>query len=139
MVVLVNQVSASASEIVAACLQDHGRAVVVGTQSFGKGTVQTLIDLEPGRSALKLTTATYWRPSGQNINRTPDNESDVKSWGVRPDAGLAVEMSTEQEEAADKARLERDRAGQKPSKAQPTPAGVDPQVDKAVEWLLSKI
>ena len=71
--------SASASELVAACLQDHGRAKIVGMRSYGKGTVQNLIELENGRSALKLTTASYWRPSERNIHRRKDAKDEVTS------------------------------------------------------------
>jgi carboxyl-terminal processing protease len=98
MVVLINKFSASASEIVAAALQDHNRAVVIGERSYGKGSVQNVIKLkegELGESALKLTTASYWRPSGKNIHRFPDaKESD--EWGVKPTDGFDVPMKDDE-------------------------------------------
>jgi carboxyl-terminal processing protease len=93
-VLIVNQYSASATEILAACLQDHKRATVLGQRSWGKGTVQNIFPFENGRSALKLTTANYWRPSGVNIHRDlEDGLDDV--WGVSPDKGLVVEADDE--------------------------------------------
>ncbi|MDC0936065.1 S41 family peptidase [Pirellulales bacterium] len=94
--VLVNQNSASASEIVAACLQDHDRAEIVGQRTYGKGTVQRLLRTESGRSQLKLTTATYWRPSGKNIHRMPGEGQDDPQWGVMPDEGLDLTLSNEE-------------------------------------------
>ena len=92
MVILVNHYSASASEIVSACLQDHKRAVVMGERTWGKGSVQNIIELESGRSALKLTTAAYKRPSGKNIHRFP-NSKDTDEWGVMPDLGYELGLN----------------------------------------------
>jgi carboxyl-terminal processing protease len=77
LIVLINGGSASASEIVAGALQDHKRATLVGTRSFGKGSVQTIIPLGSGNGALRLTTARYFTPSGKSIQAkgiTPDIE-----------------------------------------------------------------
>ena len=97
--VLVNRRSASASEIVAACLQDHDRAIVVGERSYGKGTVQEVIDLGHTFGAMKLTIATYWRPSGQNINRPKeDAKNDAKNatWGVSPNEGYDLPVEDDE-------------------------------------------
>jgi carboxyl-terminal processing protease len=89
--VLIDENSASASEIVAASLQDNGRAAIVGMRSYGKGTVQNILPLQFGRSALRLTVARYYRPNGENIHRLKD-ATEEDQWGVSPDEGLAVEL-----------------------------------------------
>ncbi len=105
--VLVNRFSASASEIVSACLQDHKRAIVVGERTFGKGSVQNVIDLENGKSALKLTTASYWRPSGKNIHKFPDAK-ETDEWGVMPDKGYELKLPDAELSELIRVRRERD-------------------------------
>ena len=112
MVVLVNQGSASAAEIVSACLQDHKRAKVIGQRSYGKGSVQNIIELEGGNSVLKLTVATYRRPSGKNIHRFK-NAKESDEWGVMPDKGLEAKLSTEQYISYLRARRLRDQLSSK--------------------------
>ncbi len=90
MMVLINSGSASASEIVSGALQDHGRATVIGTRSFGKGSVQTIIPVRSG-GAVRLTTARYYTPSGNSIQLT----------GIRPDVTIASDDETEREREAD--------------------------------------
>jgi carboxyl-terminal processing protease len=89
MVVMVNQFSASASEILSGCLQDHHRAIIVGERSFGKGSVQNVIPLEGEKAALKLTTSKYYLPSGRNIHRDEDMK-ETDEWGVMPDIVVAM-------------------------------------------------
>ena len=91
MVVLINKGSASASEIVAGALKDHKRAIVMGTQSFGKGSVQTIFSI-PGYGGFKLTTASFYTPKGnaiQNKGIEPDiiveeNEASAKKEEIKP-------------------------------------------------------
>jgi carboxyl-terminal processing protease len=139
--VLVNRHSASASEILAACLQDNGRAIVVGQRSFGKGTVQEVIDMGSMFGAMKLTIATYWRPSGENINRPKeDAKSDVKNatWGVSPNDGYEVLVEDEERERLLRWQQEHELAALSGEKG---PAGdevPDRVLLKAIEYLESK-
>jgi carboxyl-terminal processing protease len=90
-IVLINGGSASASEIVAGALQDHKRATLVGTRSFGKGSVQTIIPLGAGKGALRLTTARYFTPSGRSI----------QAKGIEPDIEVLQELPADLKERAD--------------------------------------
>ncbi len=106
MVVLINGGSASASEIVAGALKDHRRAIIVGTRSFGKGSVQTIMPLQ-GQGAMRLTTARYYTPSGrsiQNLGVAPDII-------VEPRPRVEAEAETEETEAANRRRSEADLRG----------------------------
>jgi len=135
-VVLTNHDSASASEIMAACLQDHGRAVIVGERTFGKGTVQNIYPLEGGRSALKVTVASYWRPSGKNIHRLKSDPDD-KDWGVRPNPGMEVTVTQEQREKVFRRRRMRDIVGTTIDDTQ-SDDEKDLQLQRAIDYLHSR-
>jgi carboxyl-terminal processing protease len=141
LVVLVDRYSASASEIVAACLQDHQRAAIAGQRTWGKGTVQNVIPLERGTSALKLTTASYWRPNGQNIHRGKSAQ-EKDNWGVRPSQGLEVVLTDEQYRALYKQRSARDvlsgEAGAQGTAADSAAPATDLQLERAVDHLKKK-
>jgi carboxyl-terminal processing protease len=141
LVVLVNERSASAAEIVAACLQDHQRAAIVGERTWGKGTVQNVIPLEGGRSLLKLTIASYWRPSGKNIHRL-ESSRDKDEWGVKPDPGCEAKLDEKQFVDLLEKRRRRDVpvANQSPGnpasdKGADSPLEFDSQLKRAVEVL----
>jgi carboxyl-terminal processing protease len=110
LVVLSNHNSASAAEILAACLQDYGRATVIGERSYGKGTVQRLMRIESGRSLLKLTSATYWRPSEKNIHRM-QGDTEADQWGVMPDKGFKITLDKDEYLQLRKYRMRRDLLG----------------------------
>jgi len=90
LVILVNRTSASASEIVAGAIQDYGRATVIGTRSYGKGSVQDVYPLNRNRAYLKLTTQYYMLPGKRIIHREPN----ATSWGIDPD--LVVQATDQQ-------------------------------------------
>jgi carboxyl-terminal processing protease len=142
MAVLVDGLTASAAEVVAACLQDHGRAIVVGSRTFGKGTVQSILPLSDGSGLVKLTTAEYLRPSRRNIHRRSDDDGR-DDWGVSPDPGCGLTPTRRQLEALESWRRLRDivppkgRAGDAtlPDSWASRPRQADPVLAKALESL----
>ncbi len=159
MVVLVNRDSASASEIVAAALQDNGRALVVGERTYGKGSVQSIFRLAPDqKSAVKLTTQTWWRPNGKNMDKLKAPADRPDEWGVSPDEGMNAEM-TEAEYLRFRVELQKlDYVAGKPDVVGPNPPPAPPimgrdgkpiadeskafednQLNKALDYLRKKL
>ncbi|WP_432800200.1 S41 family peptidase [Poriferisphaera sp. WC338] len=138
-VVLVNQGSASASEIVSGALQDYGRATIIGTRSFGKGSVQDVHPIARRSAYLKLTTQYYQLPNGRIVHRKPG----AKDWGINPD--IEIPMSTQEIADAIEYRQEVDiihdenwqpEEGEAVKEADDILAnGLDPQLESALIWL----
>ncbi|MDY3551274.1 S41 family peptidase [Gemmata sp. JC717] len=138
-VVLINGNSASASEILAACLQDHSRATIMGERTYGKGSVQHVEEYDATGGRVKYTVARYYPPSGRNIDKVAmEQSSELKArdeWGVKPDAGFELKMT--REELADWFEYSRDlEVIPVPGKKAPT---VDPAKDKQLAKALEHL
>jgi C-terminal peptidase prc len=137
MVCLVNGGSASGSEILAACLQDNHRAVVIGERSYGKGLVQNIQRFEGGE--LKMTIASFWRPNGQNLSKLSTKGGEDEVWGVRPDKDFAVPLSRKDRYDLDE-HLRDAEVIRQPDKPAPAKSEFkDTQLERALEYLHSQI
>jgi C-terminal peptidase prc len=141
MVCMVNDGSASGSEIVAACLQDHKRAVILGERSYGKGSVQNVQAFPSTGGEIKLTTASFWRPNGKNLNKSSTKGTDDEEWGVRPDTGYVVKVKGKERFELDvhlhDLEVIPNRDAPKPETAKAE--FKDRQLDAAMEYLRSQI
>jgi C-terminal peptidase prc len=142
MVCLINSGSASASEIVSACLQDHSRAIIMGSRSFGKGSVQTIHPFD-NQSIIKLTTATFWRPSGRNLNKASTKGRDEDEWGVTPNKGYEIKLSKKEENDLFDHQRESEIIRGSPAPGNPAPETKtqfrDRQLEMALEYLRGQI
>ncbi len=134
-VVLINGGSASASEIVAGALQDHGRAIIMGTKSFGKGSVQTIIPLS-GNGAMRLTTSRYYTPSGRSIQAT-GIEPDIIVHQARLEPLDTADSRREQDlrGALKNEKSEEDGGADQPDAAQGEENVEDYQLSRAIDLL----
>ena len=124
--ILVDEFTTGVAEIVAACLQDHKRATIVGSRSLGNASVQTITSLSSGPGAIRLTTSEYQRPSGTPLNRSSEsNEADA--WGVRPDSNFAFSPTRKQLEDWITWRQDRDRVSSVQSGKVFDPGGLLPR------------
>lgn len=144
LVVLINGGSASASEIVAGAIKDHKRGLLLGTKTFGKGSVQSLIPVNDGKAALKLTTARYYTPSGECIHekgiepdiKVPLNMSETRALHAHLSSAMDVKADTpknegrEEQEVAEKKAVTKGAEEKKDKKPY-----VDIQLERAVDIL----
>lgn len=140
MVCLVNGGSASGSEIVSACLQDHKRAIIIGERSYGKGSVQNIMDFKPTGGQIKLTTASFWRPNGKNLNKSSTQGTEGEDWGVIPDKGFLIKLT--KKERDDLAESQRDAEiipRRDAPKKEAKPPFKDKQLETALEYLRGQI
>ena len=136
MLVLVNEHSASASEIVAGSLMDNKRALVLGTRTYGKGSVQEVIPLDDNNGELKLTVAYYYLPSGRLVHR----KKDATDWGVEPQINVPMDEETQKKvmQAQANSELLRGPNTTQPT-TKPTTQPVDLQLESAISTMIGHI
>jgi carboxyl-terminal processing protease len=151
MVCMVNNGSASGSEIVAACLQDQKRALIIGERSYGKGSVQNIQPFSPTDGEIKLTTATFHRPNGKNLNKSSikdyekmsKGDLELMDWGVRPDDGYLIKLDPKERFDLDVYLHEREiipRRDAPPKDPKDVkPEFKDRQLETALDYLRSQI
>lgn len=143
MIILVNEHSASASEIVAGSLMDNKRALVVGMRTYGKGSVQEVIPLDSKSGELKLTVAYYYLPSGRLVHR----KKDATDWGVEPQIVVTMDEATQRRVMIDRFEAENfkrpvPKATTRPTTQQaaaPSTQPVDTQLQRAVDTMVALI
>jgi C-terminal peptidase prc len=139
MVVLVNGHSASASEIVSACLQDHERAIIVGERTYGKGSVQDVISFDETGGEIKLTIARYYPPSGRNIDKLATDGKPDEEWGVKPDRGFEVKLTREEQNDLEELMRDLEIIPAKGDEAKQVTAEKDKQLKVALDQLRKTI
>jgi carboxyl-terminal processing protease len=136
MVCLVNGGSASGSEIVSACLQDHDRALIMGERSYGKGSVQNIQPFEGGE--LKFTTASFHRPSGRNLNKSSTQGTEDEDWGVIPNPGFVLKLSEKERDQLFE-HIQNTEVIQRKDAKKKDPEFKDKQLEMALDYLRGQI
>lgn len=130
--ILTNSMTASAAEVFAGAMRDHGRAIIVGERTFGKGSVQKFYRLTSG-NVIKLTTARFYLPSGVSLHK-PVNPRKGDTWGVDPNIGFAVKLTDEEARQYGAFRAAQSVVGEKG-----VPEFVDRVLQKAMEYLRKQV
>ncbi len=133
MIVLINEHSASASEVVAGSLKDNKRAIVVGTRSYGKGSVQEVVPLDQNGGELKMTVAYYYLPSGRLVHK----KKDATDWGVEPNIEVKIDEDAQLRLQRERYEAELFRRPTTRPTTEPTtrPSTVDAQLQRAVDTM----
>jgi carboxyl-terminal processing protease len=124
---------------VAACLQDHHRAIVMGERSYGKGSVQNIVPFKPTGGEIKLTTASFWRPSGKNLNKSSTKGTDEEDWGVIPDKGYVLKLDRAERDQLMEHQRDTEIIPRRDGPAKEAKSFKDRQLDMALDYLRGQI